>query len=98
MNKLIYGIFAALIGFNCSAAESAQDYKCYIKSSYGNEYIVFFKWKDKNVRRHMAALPATQLTDRMSKKYFVKTVDECITMDKEFVSTTAKKLDLQTLR
>ena len=98
MNKFMYGIFAALIGFNCSAAESAQDYKCYIKSSYGNEYIVFFKWKDKDVRRHMTVLPSTQLTDRMSKKYFVKSVDECITLDEEFVSTTARKLDRQTLR
>ncbi|MGE6454762.1 TapY2 family type IVa secretion system protein [Shewanella baltica] len=98
MNKLRYGVFAALIGFNCSAAESTQDYKCYIKSSYGNEYIVFFKWKDKDVGRHMAALPATQLTDRMSRKYFVKSVNECITMDKEFFLIAARELDLQTLR
>lgn len=98
MSKLIYALFfLALAGFEGEVlAEEFQDYKCYVESSYGDEYLVFFKWNKNDVSRQMMALPAKQLTDKMGKKYFVKSIDECVPVDKDFISTKAKKLDIQT--
>lgn len=98
MSKFIYGLFFfVLVGFNFDAvAEVFQDYKCYVKSSYGDEYVVFFKWKEKDANRQMLALPAKQLSDKMGKKYFVKQIDECVPVDKYFSSIKAKELDMHT--
>lgn len=89
--------FLALTAFEGEVfAEEFQDYKCYVESSYGDEYLVFFKWNKKDVSRQKMALTAKQLTDKIGKRYFVKSVGECVPVNEDFISTIAMELDAVT--
>ncbi|MCG9720111.1 TapY2 family type IVa secretion system protein [Shewanella sp. Isolate7] len=99
MNKLsvvLFGVVAVISTTSVLAAK--QDYKCFINSTKKGEQVVFYRWDDKDVRLRVASLPGKQLTDNKGKKYFIKSVEECVPLSQEFSGEKAKRLDKQTLR
>ena len=77
--------------------ESKQDFKCFITSIKG-EKVAFFRWELNNWKLKMAKLPGTQLKDSNGRKYYIKSVEECVELDNDFTSDAAILLDKQTLR
>lgn len=92
---LVLGIFSCVSV--AATSESAQDYKCHITASKENK-VVFYRWKIKDASLNIASLPGKQLTALDGKKYFIKEVVECVSLDKEFSSDKSKLLDKMTLR
>ena len=99
MNKLVVSVLCfALSSVASSVFAAKQDYKCFINSTKKGDQVVFYRWDDKDVRLRVASLPGKQLTDNKGKKYFIKSVEECVPLSQEFSGEKAKRLDKQTLR
>ncbi|MCL1040630.1 MULTISPECIES: TapY2 family type IVa secretion system protein [Shewanella] len=99
MNKLVVSVLCfALSSVASSAFAAKQDYKCFINSTKKGEQVVFYRWNEKDLQLRVASLPGKQLTDNKGKKYFIKSVEECVPLGHEFSSTNAKRIDKQTLR
>ena len=74
-----------------------QDYKCYINSAKGSK-VLFYSWQEKDVELRAAKIVGKQLTDNKGKKYFIKSLEECVPLSQEFTSEKAKEQDKRTLR
>lgn len=99
MNKLISLLLSGFIlSVSPLSFAAKQDYKCFVHSSKKGDQVVFYRWKEKDARLRFASLPGSQLTDSKGKKYFIKSVEECVLLSQEFSSHEAKKIDKQTLR
>ncbi|TVP14990.1 TapY2 family type IVa secretion system protein [Shewanella sp. KCT] len=99
MNKLIVCVLCIVLSSVASSAFAAKkDYKCFINSAKKGDQVVFYRWNDKDVKLRVASLPGKQLTDSKGKKYFIKSVEECVPLNEEFSSKQAKALDKRTLR
>ncbi|MFV7769304.1 TapY2 family type IVa secretion system protein [Shewanella marisflavi] len=99
MNKLVVSVLCfALSSVASSAFAAKQDYKCFINSTKKGEQVVFYRWSEKDLQLRVASLPGKQLTDNKGKKYFIKSVEECVPLNEEFSSKQAKALDKRTLR
>lgn len=75
-----------------------QDYKCFINSSAKGYQVVFYRWESKDVQLKSASLVGKQRTDNKGKKYFIKSVEECVPLSQDFSSKQAKVKDKQTLK
>ncbi|MCG9695995.1 TapY2 family type IVa secretion system protein [Shewanella sp. Isolate11] len=75
-----------------------QDYKCFINSSAKGHQVVFYRWDSKDLQQKAASLVGKQRTDNKGKKYFIKSVEECVPLSEEFSSKQAKAQDKRTLR
>ncbi|QYK13992.1 TapY2 family type IVa secretion system protein [Shewanella rhizosphaerae] len=100
MNKLISLLLMSglLSCVSSSAFAEKQDYKCFIQSSKKGEQVVFYRWDVKDAKLRANSLVGKRLSDSHGKKYFIKSVAECVPLSEEFSSGKAQKLDRQTLR
>jgi len=80
-----------------AAASEKQEYKCYVDTSDGAK-VVFYRWQTHEFDIKVASLAGRQNVNNKGKKYFIKDVAECVALNDEFSSSSAKKLDLKTLR
>lgn len=69
-------------------ASEKQDYKCFVKSTDGDK-IVFYRWKIKEVKLNISTLVGRTNTNKKCKKYYIKTVDECVSIEQDFHSVFA---------
>ena len=99
MNKLITTLSCVVaLGVTSSVFAAKQDYKCFIQSSKKGEQVVFYRWDIKDAKIRANSLVGKRLSDSSGKKYFIKSVEECVPLNEEFSSGKAKKIDGQTLR
>ncbi|WP_299793910.1 TapY2 family type IVa secretion system protein [uncultured Shewanella sp.] len=89
-------IMATSISTTALASEK-QEYKCYVDTTDGAK-VVFYRWQKHEFDIKFASLAGRQNVNNKGKKYFIKDAMECVTLNEEFSSSRAKKLDLQTLR
>lgn len=82
-----------------SAAESDRtaEFKCYIESDKRAE-IAFYAWPASELNLRMASLIGTTRLDSSNKQYFIKAVEECVTLHDDFTSSKAQALDKATPR
>ncbi len=99
MSKRIFGLFCVigLLGTQPVLA-AKQDYKCFINSSTKGEQVVFYRWDSDELLVKAASLVGKQRKDSKGKKYFIKSVEECVPLNAEFSSKQAKAKDKLTLR
>lgn len=100
MNKIIASVLLAVSLFCITSTTYAakQDYKCFVDSLPKGERVIFYRWNEKDVQLRVASLPGTQLTDNKGKKYYIKSVEECVPLNKAFSSVKAQNIDKHTLR
>ncbi|WP_394392015.1 TapY2 family type IVa secretion system protein [Shewanella woodyi] len=95
MKRFIIFIFLFSLPATTMASEK-QDYKCFVNSTDGDK-VVFYRWKTDDVKLKMAKLVGRTNTNKKGKKYFIKTVQECVHTNDNFESADAKKVDKVTL-
>ncbi|MCG9711317.1 TapY2 family type IVa secretion system protein [Shewanella insulae] len=99
MNKLIAIISCAVaVSVTTSVVAAKQDYKCFINSVKKGDQVVFYRWDIKEAKSRANSLVGKRLSDSNGKKYFIKSVEECVPLSEEFSSGKARKIDSQTLR
>lgn len=75
-----------------------KDYKCYLETTSGYQ-ILFYEWQERQVKLHMAKLPAKKLPPKgTGKSAYIKDVEECVAIDDSFTLGAAQRLDEITLR
>ncbi|MCL1051241.1 TapY2 family type IVa secretion system protein [Shewanella abyssi] len=94
-------VVSVVVGFSCSALAgevTKQDFKCYVETTIDKQ-VVFYRWDINKVARLMAALPATQTAkNAQGNKAYIKSVAECVVLDKDFSTEKAQRLDYKTVR
>jgi hypothetical protein len=78
-------------------AANEQDFKCYITSKQTAE-IAFYRWKTSEMNLQMASLVGSARQSTNGKKYYINSVEECVTLDAEFTNAKAQALDKLTPR
>ncbi|NRD72812.1 hypothetical protein HQQ94_06025 [Shewanella sp. VB17] len=73
-------------------ASEKQDYKCFVKSTDGDK-IVFYRWQVKEIKLNIATLVGRTNKNNKGKTYYIKTVDECVTIEQDFNAIDAQKMD-----
>lgn len=100
MNKFItmtLALFASAVISTMAFASEKLEYKCYVDTTDGDK-VVFYRWQIHEFELKVASLAGRQNVNTKGKKYFIKDVVECVALNEEFSSSSAKKLDLNTLR
>jgi hypothetical protein len=101
ISGFVLGCVLPVVALGVSSVAQAdgdkQDYKCHIDSAQGDK-VVFYRWKTDELALKIAGLPGSQLADSRGKKYYIKSVAECVPLNVDFGSDEAQKLDKQTLK
>lgn len=101
MSGFLLGCVLPVVALGASGVALAdgdrQDFKCHIDTAQGDK-VVFYRWKTDELALKMAGLPGSRLTDGKGKKYYIKSVTECVPLNVDFGSEEAQKLDKHTLR